>query len=72
MAKLPQVKPSGVMRVAKQLGYQVEEGRKHTVIHDGVKVITTVPRGSKAIKKGTLSGIIKDLGLTVEEFKELL
>jgi predicted RNA binding protein YcfA (HicA-like mRNA interferase family) len=28
-----------------------------------------VPRGSKVLKKGTLSGIIKDLGMTVEEFE---
>jgi predicted RNA binding protein YcfA (HicA-like mRNA interferase family) len=28
-----------------------------------------IPRGSKIIKKGTLSGIIKDLGMTLDEFK---
>jgi predicted RNA binding protein YcfA (HicA-like mRNA interferase family) len=36
------------------------------------QIITMIPRGSKVLKKGTLSGIIKDLGMTTEEFLSYL
>lgn len=72
MTKLPQVTSSSVLRVTKKLGYSIKMGSKHIVIHDGTKVITTVPRGNKPIKTGTLRGIIKDLGLKVEDFSKLL
>lgn len=59
-----------VVRVAKKLGYQVREGKKHSVVYDDNGIITIVPRGK--IKKGTLNDIIKDLGLTKEEFNKLI
>ena len=72
MTKLPQVTSSRVLRVAKKLGYSVRMGSKHIVIHDGIKIITIIPRSNKPIKSGTLKGIIKDLGLTVEDFRKIL
>jgi predicted RNA binding protein YcfA (HicA-like mRNA interferase family) len=36
------------------------------------EIISVLCHGSKAVKKGTLSSIIKDAGLTVDEFEELL
>jgi predicted RNA binding protein YcfA (HicA-like mRNA interferase family) len=66
------VRGKDVVRVAKKLGYQVRQPkrRKHYVIIDGPRIVTIVPKGK--IKQGTLSGIIKDLGLTKERFNKLV
>jgi predicted RNA binding protein YcfA (HicA-like mRNA interferase family) len=58
-----------VVRVAKKLGYRVREGKKHIVVYDQNGIITILPRGK--IRQGTLNGIIKDLGITKEEFNRL-
>ncbi len=45
-------------------------GRKHTGITNGIKKIT-IPRHTR-LNPYTLKGIIRDAGLTDEEFKRLL
>lgn len=66
------IKGNHVVRVAKKLGYTVRppKRRKHYVIMDGPRLVTTVPKGR--IKAGTLSSIIKDLGITRSEFYKLV
>ena len=66
------VRGKDVLRVAKKLGYSVRppKRRKHYVVIDGPRMVTTVPKGR--IKKGTLDNIIKDLGITKQEFNTLL
>ena len=66
------VRGKDVLRVAKKLGYSVRppKRRKHYVVVDGPRMVTTVPKGR--IKKGTLDNIIKDLGITKQEFNTLL
>ena len=66
------VRGKDVLRVAKKLGYSVRppKRRKHYVVVDGPRMVTTVPKGR--IKKGTLDHVIKDLGITKEEFNRLL
>jgi|OpeIllAssembly_1097287.scaffolds.fasta_scaffold1497724_1 predicted RNA binding protein YcfA (HicA-like mRNA interferase family) len=67
-----EIRGNRVLRVARKLGFQVRapKRRKHYVILDGPRIVTTVPKGR--IKKGTLEAIIKDLGITREEFNRLL
>ena len=72
MSRLPALTAREVVRVAQRLGYQVREGARHMVIHDGKQVITTVPRTRGSLKRGLVAGIISDLGLTREEFRRLL
>jgi len=43
---------------------------KHTVMTDGKRIIV-IPRANP-INAFTMSGIIDDAGLTIEQFKELL
>ena len=69
MPKIPHLKPDRVIRAIKRAGYEIKEGTRHTAVIKDDQIITMIPRGSKIIKKGTLSGIIKDLGMTLEEFK---
>ncbi len=72
MSKIPHLKPEMVIRVVKRAGFEIREGGRHTaVIKDG-QIVTIIPSGSKVLKKGTLSGIIKDLGMTLGEFMSYL
>jgi len=68
MSKIPHLKPERAIRAIKRAGFEVREGAKHTVVIKDDQIITMIPRGSKVLKKGTLSGIIKDLGMTLEDF----
>ena len=68
MPKIPHLKPERAIRAIKRAGFEVREGAKHTVVIKDDQIITMIPRGSKVLKKGTLSGIIKDLGMTLEDF----
>ena len=72
MSKIPHLKPDRVITAIKRSGFEVKEGARLTVLIRNHQIITMVPRGSKPIKKGTLTGIIKDLGMTLEEFKSYL
>lgn len=47
----------------------VREG-KHVVMTDGTRILT-IPRANP-INPYSLGGIVRDAGLTVEEFKKLL
>ena len=72
MSKIPHLKPERVIRAVKRAGFEIREGAKHTVVIKDDQIITLIPRGSKVLKKGTLSGIIKDLEMTIEEFMDYL
>ena len=45
-------------------------GSKHTVMSDGVRFVT-IPRHNP-VNAYTMGGIIRDAGLTTDEFKKLL
>ena len=61
-----------LIRAAKKLGYEVKEGGKHTLVYDPAtnRRITTIQRGF--IPKGTLNAILKQIGLTEAELRNLL
>lgn len=73
--KLPVVTAKEVIRVVEQMGFVLDRQKgSHAVYYrhrDKRRVIIPVHVG-KEIKPRTLSGIIKDMGLTVEEFRKLL
>ena len=72
MSKIPHLKPERVVRAIKRAGFEIREGAKHTAVIKDDQIITMIPRGGKVLKKGTLSGIIKDLGMTLNEFLSFL
>jgi predicted RNA binding protein YcfA (HicA-like mRNA interferase family) len=72
MSKIPHLKPERVVRAIKRVGFEIREGAKHTAVIKDDQIITMIPRGGKVLKKGTLSGIIKDLGMTLDEFLSFL
>ena len=72
--KLPSVKARQVVRVLEGVGFQRirQSGSHATYRHpDGRWTMISI-HPEKAIPKGTLRKIIRDAGLTVEDFIELL
>ena len=73
--KLPVVKAGDVIRVAERLGFTFDRQKgSHAVFYraeDKARVVIPIHQG-KDIKPKTLSGIIRDMGLTVEEFVNML
>lgn len=72
MSKVPHLKPDRVIRAIKRAGFEIKEGTRHAIVIRDDQIVTMVPRGSKFLKKGTVSGIIRDIGMTLEEFKTYL
>ena len=74
MPKLPQVKPKQVIRALKKVGFSVGHitGSHHILYKDDHFPPVTVAYHGKPLKKGTLSGILKQAGLSVEDFLKLL
>jgi predicted RNA binding protein YcfA (HicA-like mRNA interferase family) len=73
--KLPVVRAREVIRVAEKLGFVLDRQKgSHAVYRrasDGARVVIPVHAG-KDLKPKMLAGIIEDLGLTVERFREML
>jgi predicted RNA binding protein YcfA (HicA-like mRNA interferase family) len=77
MTKLPVVKASECIRALQRAGFVIDrqKGSHVTLIRDEENVPyarTTVPNHNKPLKPGTLRQIIKDAGLTVDDFVDLL
>jgi predicted RNA binding protein YcfA (HicA-like mRNA interferase family) len=51
-------------------GFRIARQGKHITMTDGKRIIT-IPRANP-INAYTMAGIIKDAGLSIEEFKDLL
>ena len=58
------------VRALEKAGFAIIRQGKHIVMSDGTRQVT-LPRNNP-IKAFTLGGIVKDAGLTVEEFRKLL
>ena len=72
---LPQIKAKDLVRVAKQLGFELDRQKgSHAVFYrDSDKARVVIPMHAGVdIKPKTLHGIIDDMRITPEKFKELL
>lgn len=73
--KLPIVTAREVVRVAMKVGFVFDRQKgSHAVYYrEGDKARIVVPvHAGKTIKPKTLAGILEDMGLTAEEFRNLL
>ena len=70
--RMPVLKPKIVIRALERYGFQIHHtsGSHYILKKEGRRV--TVPYHNKDLKPGTLASIIKQAGLTVEEFIDLL
>jgi len=70
MPKLPGVPHRRAVKAFEKAGFWVVREGKHISMTDGERIII-IPRANP-INAFTMGGIIKDAGMTVEEFKKLL
>ena len=71
MPKIPGVNHLLAVRTLEKAGFNiVRQGKKHIVMSDGTRFLT-IPR-KNPINSFTMGGIVKDAGLSVEEFRKLL
>ena len=70
MPKVPGVNHLDALRALEEAGFGVVRQGKHIVMTDGVRILT-IPRHNP-VNAYTMGGIVRDAGLTIEEFRKLL
>ena len=70
MPKLAGINHQDAVRALQKAGFRVSRQGKHIVMTDGVRILT-IPR-AKPVNAFTMGGIVRDAGLTIDEFKKLL
>ncbi len=70
MPRIPGVNHLDAVRALEKAGFCVIRQGKHTVMSDGTRILT-IPRHNP-VNAYTMGGIVRDAGLSVEEFKRLL
>ncbi len=70
MPKLPGINHLDAVRALEKAGLRIARQGKHIVMTDGVRILT-IPRNDP-VNAFTMGGIVRDAGLTIEEFRKLL
>jgi predicted RNA binding protein YcfA (HicA-like mRNA interferase family) len=70
MPKLPGINHKKAVRAFEKAGFRIIRQGKHISMINDDRIII-IPRANP-INAYTMAGIIKDAGLTIEEFKQLL
>jgi len=68
--KLAGVNHLDAVRVLEELGFRIARQGKHIVLTDGQRILT-IPRHNP-VNAFTMGGIVRDAGVTIEKFRELL
>ena len=71
MPKLPGVNHLDAVRALQKAGFRIARQGKHIVMTNDLGRILTIPRNNP-VNAYTMGGIVRDAGLTVEEFKALI
>ncbi len=70
MPKLPGIPHLQAVRALEKAGFKLVRESKHIVMSDGQRILT-IPRANP-VNAYTMGGIVRDAGLSIEEFKKLL
>lgn len=70
MPKLSGVNHLQAVKALEKAGFYIARQGKHIVMTNGVRIVT-IPRHNP-VNAFTMGGIVRDAGLTIEEFKKLL
>ena len=70
MPKLPGINHLDAIRALEKAGFGVVRQGKHVVMSDGVRILT-IPRHNP-VNAFTMGGIVRDAGLSIDDFKKLL
>jgi len=68
--RIPGVNHLAAVKALEKAGFRIARQGKHVVMTDGTRIVT-IPRHNP-VNAFTMGGIVRDAGLTVEEFKALL
>jgi predicted RNA binding protein YcfA (HicA-like mRNA interferase family) len=68
--KLAGINHQAAVRALAKAGFEIVRQGKHKVVSDGTRILT-IPRANP-VNAITMGGIVRDAGLTIEEFKKLL
>ncbi|MBS3985128.1 MAG: type II toxin-antitoxin system HicA family toxin [Selenomonadales bacterium] len=68
MSKLPGVNHRQAVKAFQKAGFCIAREGKHITLTNGERIITR----ANPVHAFTMAGIIKDAGLTIEQFKKLL
>ena len=74
MSRLPSLKPREVVAALERCGFAVVRvvGSHYQMFNEATRRHTTVPHHNRDLRRGTVSAIIQQAGLTREEFLRLL
>ena len=70
MPKLPGVHHHAAVRAFEKASFYIKRQGKHIIMTDGQRILT-IPRHNP-INAMTMGGIVRDAGLTIEQFRKLL
>lgn len=70
MPKLPDINHRDAVRALQKAGFRIAREGKHIVMTDGSRILT-IPRANP-VNAFTMGGIVRDAGITIDEFKKLL
>jgi predicted RNA binding protein YcfA (HicA-like mRNA interferase family) len=70
MPKLPGIPHHAAVRALQKIGFRIVRQGKHVVMSNGQRIIT-VPRHNP-VNAITIEGVVRDAGLTLDQFRGLL
>ena len=70
MPKLAGINDQAAVRALQKAGFEIVRQGKHIVVSDGTRILTI--SHANPVNAITMGGIVRDAGLTIEEFKKLL
>jgi predicted RNA binding protein YcfA (HicA-like mRNA interferase family) len=70
MPRVPGINHLIALKALEKAGFRIARQGKHIVMTNGSRIVT-IPRHNP-VNALTMGGIVKDAGLTIEEFKKLL
>ena len=71
MTKVPELSHQRIVRAPEKAGFVLRRQGKHiSMYHPDKNVVAIIPRHNP-VKRSTLAHILKDVDLTVEEFRKL-
>jgi YcfA-like protein. len=68
--RIPGINHLDAVRALEKAGFQIARQGKHIVMSDGARFVT-IPRHNP-VNAFTMGGIVRDAGLTVDQFRALL
>jgi predicted RNA binding protein YcfA (HicA-like mRNA interferase family) len=70
VGKLPGIPHLHAVRALEKAGFRIVRQSKHIVMSNGSRVLT-IPRNNP-VNAYTMAGIVRDAGLSLEDFRKLL